>query len=124
MYEMRTFKLKSFARWARKEGLKDDALLKAVGEMEDGKFDGDLGGKVHKKRVALPGRGKSGSVRTLVAFKDKKKAFFMFGFAKNQKSNIDDKELKALKLMAKKAFDKSDAKLKKDIKKKILIEVK
>ena len=121
---MRTFKLKTFARWARKEGLKDNALLKAVDEMKDGKFDGDLGGKVYKKRVALPGRGKSGSVRTLVAFRSEEKAFFMYGFAKNQRSNIDDKELKALRLMAKKALDKSDAKLKKDIKEKILIEVK
>lgn len=121
---MRTFKLKPFARWARKEGLDDDTLLEAVDEMEDGKFDGDLGGKVYKKRIALPGRGKSGSVRTLVAFKNGDMVFFMFGFAKNEKSNINEKELKALKSMAKQVLDKSDAKLKKDIKEKILIEVK
>ena len=121
---MRTFKLKSFARWARKEGLDDDALLEAVDEMEDGKFDGDLGGKVYKKRIALPGRGKSGGVRTLVAFKDGDMVCFMFGFAKNEKSNIDKKKLKALKLMAKQVLSKSETKLKKDIEEKILIEVK
>lgn len=35
------------------------------------------------------------------------KAFFLYGFAKNQQSNISDKELKTLKLLATKllAFD-------------------
>ena len=53
-----------------------------------------------KKRVALGGRGKSGGVRALLAFKLNDIAFFMYGFAKNQWSNISDKDLKALKLLA------------------------
>jgi hypothetical protein len=59
------------------------------------------------KSVALGGRGKSGGVRTLLAFKINDKAFFLYGFAKNQQSNITDKELKALKLLATKllAYD-------------------
>ena len=121
---MRTYKTKVFARWARKQGLDDDALLDAVEEMEDGKIDADLGGKVYKKRVALPGGGKSGGVRTLIAFKDGEKAFFMYGFAKNERANIGDAELKALKVMAKTLFGKSAKKLKTDIDEKILIEVK
>nr|WP_263469118.1 type II toxin-antitoxin system RelE/ParE family toxin [Stenotrophomonas sp. CFS3442] len=32
--------------------------------MEGGLVDADLGGGIFKKRVALPGRGKRGSVRT------------------------------------------------------------
>ena len=68
--------------------------------------------------------GKSGGVRTLIAFKDGDKAFFMFGFAKNERASIKDDELKALKVMAKTLFDKSAKKLKIDIDKKILIEVK
>jgi hypothetical protein len=57
----------------------------------------------------MGGRGKSGGVRTLLAFKLNDKAFFMYGFAKNQQSNISDKELKALKLLAAKllAYDSS-----------------
>ena len=39
-------------------------------------------------------------MRTILAFKVKDKAFFLYGFAKNQRDNIDDKELKALKLLA------------------------
>ena len=49
---------------------------------------------------ALPGRGKSGSVRTLVAFRRGDKAFFMYGFAKNVRANIKQKELIALRRMA------------------------
>ena len=33
-----------------------------------------------KKRVALPGHGKRGSLRTLVAFQLDEKAFFIYGF--------------------------------------------
>ncbi len=121
---MRTFKSKPFARWARKEGLNDAGLLDAVDEMEEGKIDANLGGQVYKKRVAPAGRGKRGSVRTLIAYQDGEKAFFMFGFAKNERSNISKDELKALKLMAKDLLGKSDAKLKKALKTKELIEVK
>jgi len=121
---VRTYKTKIFAHWARRQGLGDDALLDAVEEMEGGKIDANLGGKVYRKRIALRGRGKSGGVRTLIAFKDGDKAFFMFGFAKNERTNISGNELKALKTMAKTLFDKSTRKLKTDIDKKVLIEMK
>ena len=107
----------------RKEGLKDAGLVNAVGEMEDGKIDANLGGQVFKKRVAFPGQGKSGSARTLIAYKNGERAFFMFGFSKNERANIDSSELRALKLMAKTLLGKSNAKLKKDLDAKILIEV-
>jgi hypothetical protein len=38
--------------------------------------------------------------RTLLAYRIGKKAFFMYGFAKNELDNIDSKELKALKQLA------------------------
>lgn len=66
--------------------------------MECGLVDADLGGHIFKKRVALEGRGKRGSVRTLLAYKVADKAFFVYGFAKNTRANISDRELKALKL--------------------------
>ena len=53
-----------------------------------------------KKRVALPGRGKRGGSRTLVAYRKADKAFFVYGFAKNERVNISTNELKALKLLA------------------------
>ena len=63
----RVFKTRTFARWSRKAGLADAALRAAVVEMAAGLIDADLGGRVYKKRVRLPGRGKSGGARTLIA---------------------------------------------------------
>jgi hypothetical protein len=96
----RVFKTRSFIRWARKIGLPDATLCKAVDEMERGLIDADLGGCVIKKRVPLPGRGKSGSTRTLVATNKGPRWFFMFGFEKNERANISDSELEALKKIA------------------------
>lgn len=98
---MQAFKTRVFARWASREGLGDDALASAVLEMERGLIDARLGGQVVKKRVALPGRGKRGGTRTLVAFKEGDKAFFIYGFAKNERANVSNKELQALKFLAK-----------------------
>ena len=97
---MNIYKTRQFDKWAAKEGLTDHALMSAVAEMDAGLIDADLGGHVVKKRVALPGRGKSGGARTLLAYRLGNRAFFVYGFAKNERDNIDDKELKALKQLA------------------------
>ncbi len=120
---MRVFKNKALSKWAVKEGLDDDALLAAVGEMERGLIDADLGGHVVKKRVALAGRGKSGGVRTLLAYKVGNKAFFVYGFAKNSRANVSTDELKALKRLAKELLSYSDKALIEAIKHGALIEV-
>lgn len=98
---MKIFVNKWFDRWRRKEAISDDALCSAVVEMERGLVDANLGGNLYKKRVAAPGRGKSGSYRTLLAFKSRGRAFFVYGFPKNSRANIDDKEERALKVLAK-----------------------
>lgn len=68
--------------------------------MLNGLIDADLGGGIFKKRVALYGRGKRSSVRTLLATNRKDIWFFVFGFGKNERANISDKELEALRLLA------------------------
>jgi hypothetical protein len=78
----RVFKTRNFARWMRKTELTEKVLRAAVVEMEQGLIDADLGGGVVKKRVALPGRGKSGGARTLVATNKGIRWFFLFGFEK------------------------------------------
>ena len=109
---MQVYKSKWFGRWADREDLTDQDLFAAVKEMVNGLIDADLGGHVMKKRVALQGQGKSGGARTLLAFKVGDKAFFMYGFAKNQQDNISAKELKALKAMAKQVLGYTPAQLK------------
>lgn len=85
---------------ARKIGLRDGDLCNAVAEMKDGLIDADLGGGILKKRVALPGQGKRGSARTVVATNKGDRWFFVFGFKKNDRANITDAELDALKKIA------------------------
>ena len=120
---MRIFQTKWFARWAANEGLHEQALRDAVSEMEQGLIDANLGGHVVKKRIGVGGRGKSGGVRTILAFKVKDKAFFLYGFAKNQRDNIDDKELQALKKMAAHLLAYDRKALEKALKTQELIEV-
>lgn len=96
----RVFKTRHFSRWMRKTELVDSSLCAAVAEMAIGLFDADLGGGVLKKRVALPGRGKSGSARTLVATNKGSRWFFVFGFEKNERTNISAKEVEALQRIA------------------------
>ena len=93
MTKKRTFKTKTFNKWMRKTDLKDEDLLLAIAEMEAGLVDADLGGNVYKKRIALPGMGKRAGARTLVAGKIFRRWFFIFGFVKNEKDNINDDEL-------------------------------
>jgi hypothetical protein len=120
---MRAFKTRAFARWARGERLDDVALASALLEIEYGMFDASLGGHVFKKRVSLPGRGKRGSTRTLVAFKSGEEAFFIYGFMKSDRANISGKELKALKLLAKELFSYSPAEVSAAVQSGELIEI-
>jgi hypothetical protein len=101
----RVFKTKQFSKWMRKTDLTDTALCQAVQEMVSGLVDADLGGDVLKKRVALPGRGKRGGVRTLVATRRASRWFFVYGFEKNEKANVSSKELEALQWLAEQLLD-------------------
>ena len=73
----RVFKTRYFSRWFRKIGLSDVALCHVVKEMEQGLIDANLGRGVVKKRLALPGRGKRGGARTLVATNKDDRWFFL-----------------------------------------------
>ncbi len=97
---MAIYKTRWFDRWARKEGLTTPSLCAAVREMARGLIDADLGGGLVKKRIGRPGQGKSGGYRTLVATNKGKRWVFVFGFPKNERSNIDQDEVDALKKLA------------------------
>jgi len=77
----------------------------------NGLIDADLGGQVVKKRVGFSGRGKRGGARTIVATKFAGRWFFLFGFGKNEKANIDKDELKLLQEVARDLLDFSEAQL-------------
>jgi hypothetical protein len=98
---MKIFKHRLFQQWVKTEKLTDVTLIKAVDEINSGLHDGNLGSCLYKKRVAMAGRGKRGSYRTLLAFKQGDYAFFVYGYAKNVKANINAKEQAIYKDLAK-----------------------
>ncbi len=93
-------KTKNFSRWAAKTGILDNALRIAIKEIQAGLIDADLGGGIIKQRIALPGRGKRGSTRTLLATNKNDRWIFVFGFEKNERENITTNELEALRSLA------------------------
>ena len=97
---MRIFQNKAFIRFAKKAGIGDAVLCEAIRDAERGLIAADLGGGVIKQRIARPGQGKSGGFRTLIVFRAGARAFFVHGFAKNEKDNIGQDELVALKKLA------------------------
>ena len=107
----RVFRTRTFSRWMRKADLTDFALCKAVSEMSQGLIDADLGGHVVKKRVALPGQGKRGGARTIIATKMADRWFFLYGFGKNERANIDKDELKVFQEVAKEYLGFNDCQL-------------
>jgi hypothetical protein len=118
------YQIRNFTRWARKTGLNDALLERAVLEIKSGLLDADLGGGIVKKRIALPGRGKRVSTRTLLATNRDDRWFFIFGFEKNELENISEKELATLKMLAKDLLGMTAAQIKVAIGEGSLVEVK
>lgn len=82
---VRIFKTKRFAKFARREGIADESLREAIERAERGTIDADLGGGLIKQRVARPGKGRSAGYRVIVAYRTKERAVFLFGFAKSKR---------------------------------------
>jgi hypothetical protein len=120
---VRIFKNTWFTRFARKEGIADDELREAVNQIEAGQFDADLGGGVYKQRIAREGEGKSGGYRAIVLFKSGDRSFFVYGFAKSDRDNIDQKDTRNFKEYAKDYLGLSDAVLEEAVKKGKFIEL-
>ena len=100
MHSKRVFETKTFSRWARKL-LSEEQLCAAALEIEQGRYEADLGGGVCKKRVAVPGQGKSGSTRTLVAKQHPKAIIFLVGREKNAPgADFPDALVAAVKVVA------------------------
>ena len=101
---MRIFKSRWFQRFATKEAIADAVLCEAVARAEKSQIDANLGGEVIKQRIARPGQGRSKGYRTIILFRRGAKAFFVYGFAKTQRANIDDAEKAQFKEAAKHIF--------------------
>jgi hypothetical protein len=94
---VRVFATKSFDRFSRRERIGSDRLREAVDRAERGLIDADLGGGVIKQRLARKGQGRSGGYRVLLVYREGVRAVFLYGFAKNERENINDDELARLR---------------------------
>jgi len=124
---MRYFLNKSFANKLKKE-LKNEAINKK--EYTKNLFDSfhkhikdSLGAKLYKIRVAKEGKGKSGGYRNIVFLEYKKLVIAVFIFAKGDKENISNEELKFLKILAKQYEGLTEDLIKKAVKEKSLEEI-
>jgi len=108
---VRIFKNAWFERFARKQKIQDGLLREAIRRAEQGLIDADLGGGVIKQRVARPGQGRSGGYRTLILYRQRHRAFFVYGFAKSQQANVSDEDIAAFKKAAQHVLDITDEQL-------------
>ena len=107
----RIFRNRQVTRWMTKLGVSDFDLTRSVREMERGLIDADLGHGILKKRIRLPGRGKRGGARVLLATNRGDRWFFLFGYAKNRKENITSDELETLKELGHELLSSDGAKV-------------
>jgi hypothetical protein len=100
---MKFWKVKSFARDARKERVSDEAIENAAKEVADGQFEARLSPHVVKKRIPRDGAGKRGGFRSIVAVNNGEGSpvIFLEVYAKNNKSKITKKELTTFEEAAK-----------------------
>ncbi len=121
---MKIYKYRIFYQWATAEGLTDELLKAAVSEITNGLYEANLGSGLYKKRIAQPGKGKRGSYRTVLAFKKEQQAFFIYGFAKNVKSDMSESEKRLYRQLAKDLLNASASDIQRFLAMNRLIEVK
>ena len=97
---MSLYKTRPFARIAKKAGITDAALKSSVEEMRKGIIHADLGGNVYKQRVAVPGQGKRGGSRVIVATNLQDRWIFVHCYLKKNQNDIAPDEEIAFKELA------------------------
>ena len=105
---MRIFKNKWFTKFAKKERISDKKLCDMIKDLENGVIDVDYGNGVIKQRLARQNQGKSGGYRCIILFRIKERAFFMYGFPKNERDNISPEDEQVFKDLSHQMFCFSD----------------
>jgi hypothetical protein len=113
---MRAFKTAWFAKAARKARIDDEELCRAIAEVRLGQAD-DLGGGVFKKRLDKNRR------RSIIVAKGRRYWVYAYLFAKQDRANIDEDELRAFRKLADLYAGKTDVEIEKELKAKALVEI-
>jgi hypothetical protein len=112
----RTFKTHWFNKAAKKAGISDVELCKAINEVMEGKAD-DLGGSVYKKRL------NENRHRSIIVAKGKNYWIYEFLFAKKDVDNINEQELENFKILAKAYSGLNETQVQQLLEKKSLMEI-
>lgn len=112
----RVFKTAWFTKAAKKALIKDSELCAAVAAVMAGQAD-DLGGGVFKKRL-----DKNRS-RSIILAKGRRYWVYAYLFAKKDRANIDDDELKAFRKLADLYAEKTDVEIARELEAKVIVEI-
>ena len=99
------YKLKGFARYQRKERISDASLRKAIGDVEAGLVDANLGTGLVKQRLARAGREGAKRFPHGDRVPARRARRVLYGFAKNGVDNIDAEELDEFRRIARGFFE-------------------
>jgi len=121
---MKKLKTKWFSKWAKKQNVTDGKLLEAIEDMQTMRSSTSLGGGLHKVRVALDNRGKSGVCRTIVVYRENDRAVMVYGFMKKERENLTVSELKSFKKLSKDILALDSKALSHAVSQDVLIEIK
>ena len=112
----RTFMTMWFAKAARKALIDDKELCEAIAEVKLGQAD-DLGGGVFKKRLDRNRR------RSIIVAKGRRYWVYAYLFAKKDRANIDEDELRAFRKLAGLYAMKTDLEIETELRSKVLVEI-
>ena len=112
----RTFKTAWFTKAARKARITDDELCEAVRALRKGQAD-DLGGGVFKKRLD------KNRHRSIILAKGGRCWVYAYLFAKKDRANIDDSELRAFRDLADLYARKADDQIARELEAGELVEI-
>ena len=114
---------KWFKKWSKKANLSNQNMLEAIRNLEAGLSTADLGNHLYKVRIKRASSGKSSGFRTIILYKEKDRAIFLYGFGKNEKANIDKAELRYFKKLGNDLLALTFDQLKQSIEQKILFDL-
>ena len=112
----RTFKTAWFTKAARKARITDDELCEAVRALRKGQAD-DLGGGVFKKRLD------KNRHRSIILAKGGRCWVYAYLFAKKDRANIDESELRAFRDLADLYARKTDDQIARELEAGELVEI-
>ncbi len=120
---MKKLKTKWFNKWAKKQNISDDKLLKSIKDMENNLSSSNLGGGLFKVRVSAENSGKSSAYRTIVVYRENKLVVMLYGFMKKEQENLSKDELKNFKTLSQDILSLNDEALNRAIESKVFTRI-